>query len=939
MKVKSVKNVRNAFVGSLILLCGVASQTSRAEYPVARTGVFAQTFATPRCDDIFTAAEDLAVEGLDYAKEQAVRQTMAMKDLLSGDPETMLDGLKDLAAQPGDMVNDALKTPMNLMGILADELPDSIVSDVIREGVQRTKGIADDLADSVKIGPDEIIEKFELLQEFGTDVTDVLKNLDDPDGLGQAFSNLQDKWTLSGPLKDIFTAKDPLVGLRKAVTRLQKQVELINIASPVSLGDSAKKVMRRMVLKKAREYIDSVDDPEQKKAMTLYLTLFDEMYAEAEEKLANGETSYSEGRHPFFLAERRLVDYEFMGSSTGSGSDYKFSLLHTKVENEPGCINLGDRIARTTVEMNPNGIFSPPIITPKFDVGSENVPNAVCNVESGRDDWWTRPIDYKLVWGDNCSGGYKDKSVWQPVCPDGFVGVGYVNSGNMYQKPLPNAIACLKADPNLLKVTNGVDAYLGFYANDANSGAKFDATFYQRGFNGMSMMYAIPIIVPAPDPYEVEPEDVVRKTVNIFQPARGTEPVFSKENCVNFYSTRDFGGPTHEKCDLDAPGYQSLKGANNQLDGLGIYSFQCGDGVAAIEIAGPGHPLKIFDCREGGNLGDYENFGFSGRTMSSYIDPTTGETVYSPNLIARNLAVKQKLERARRAEIAIANLIAINNQQYDFCYDGAAAYCYLVGNKYLTGTTGSAPITKSIRTGLDLLREACVIADDWPSGYACPGFRSKAAEICGNDNDAHACFVIAEIYHFGFMGITEDRTRARNTYELACNASPPDGRSCRRYADLVKAGQGGPVSSDDAEVALAHYKEACRVGDAVGCWVAGDEYLAQGDLTAAKDMYDYTCNIGYTPGCDSALGVIDTWQVQYESEETARLLEEATRDTDGDGMPDRWEAFYLLGLNDDTDAAEDANNNGVSNLDEFLRGTDPNRKFVSIVPVLNLLLE
>jgi len=46
-------------------------------------------------------------------------------------------------------------------------------------------------------------------------------------------------------------------------------------------------------------------------------------------------------------------------------------------------------------------------------------------------------------------------------------------------------------------------------------------------------------------------------------------------------------------------------------------------------------------------------------------------------------------------------------------------------------------------------------------------------------------------------------------------------------------------------------------------------------------------------------------------------------DTDGDGMPDGWEIRYGLNPNDPSDAALDCNDNGVTNLDEYLAGLDP----------------
>lgn len=46
-------------------------------------------------------------------------------------------------------------------------------------------------------------------------------------------------------------------------------------------------------------------------------------------------------------------------------------------------------------------------------------------------------------------------------------------------------------------------------------------------------------------------------------------------------------------------------------------------------------------------------------------------------------------------------------------------------------------------------------------------------------------------------------------------------------------------------------------------------------------------------------------------------------DTDGDGMPDKWEEKYGLNPRDPTDAGLDKDNDGFTNLQEYLAGTDP----------------
>ena len=46
-------------------------------------------------------------------------------------------------------------------------------------------------------------------------------------------------------------------------------------------------------------------------------------------------------------------------------------------------------------------------------------------------------------------------------------------------------------------------------------------------------------------------------------------------------------------------------------------------------------------------------------------------------------------------------------------------------------------------------------------------------------------------------------------------------------------------------------------------------------------------------------------------------------DSDGDGVPDEWEATYGFGTNNIADGALDADDDGLSNWAEYVAGTDP----------------
>ena len=51
--------------------------------------------------------------------------------------------------------------------------------------------------------------------------------------------------------------------------------------------------------------------------------------------------------------------------------------------------------------------------------------------------------------------------------------------------------------------------------------------------------------------------------------------------------------------------------------------------------------------------------------------------------------------------------------------------------------------------------------------------------------------------------------------------------------------------------------------------------------------------------------------------------EDAPRDTDNDGMPDEWEIKYHLNPSNDSDNVLDGDNDGYTNIEEYLNSTDP----------------
>jgi hypothetical protein len=67
----------------------------------------------------------------------------------------------------------------------------------------------------------------------------------------------------------------------------------------------------------------------------------------------------------------------------------------------------------------------------------------------------------------------------------------------------------------------------------------------------------------------------------------------------------------------------------------------------------------------------------------------------------------------------------------------------------------------------------------------------------------------------------------------------------------------------------------------------------------------------------------DSINWQADAPTAGRSSSSAIMDTDGDGIPDSWENQYGLRANDPTDAGQDPDGDKISNLGEFLSGTNP----------------
>lgn len=98
--------------------------------------------------------------------------------------------------------------------------------------------------------------------------------------------------------------------------------------------------------------------------------------------------------------------------------------------------------------------------------------------------------------------------------------------------------------------------------------------------------------------------------------------------------------------------------------------------------------------------------------------------------------------------------------------------------------------------------------------------------------------------------------------------------------------------------------------------------------TAGEPIYRLAWSVGNTNGLAAQLTTSNSLDVRGHtlwsgSTFPILTLSAIEIDTDSDGMPDAWETLYGLNANSNTDASEDADGDGQSNLDEYLANTAP----------------
>lgn len=149
----------------------------------------------------------------------------------------------------------------------------------------------------------------------------------------------------------------------------------------------------------------------------------------------------------------------------------------------------------------------------------------------------------------------------------------------------------------------------------------------------------------------------------------------------------------------------------------------------------------------------------------------------------------------------------------------------------------------------------------------------------------------------------EDRIKNQDETDTDCggNCQPCDiGQSCIFNADCASMFCQGSLCQE------ASCEDGVMNGDEsdIDCGGSCSNACADGmRCNVHTDCSSGTCEFGFCGGA---------------------LPQPAGGDTDGDGMPDQWEVQNNLNSNDPSDAALDNDDDGLTNLEEYQYGTDPN---------------
>ncbi len=107
--------------------------------------------------------------------------------------------------------------------------------------------------------------------------------------------------------------------------------------------------------------------------------------------------------------------------------------------------------------------------------------------------------------------------------------------------------------------------------------------------------------------------------------------------------------------------------------------------------------------------------------------------------------------------------------------------------------------------------------------------------------------------------------------------------------------------------------------------------------TTNKGKYTFTTSYELVGKYTYTISAEDKEKNPATTEEKHFWITPDLNDTDNDGIPDWWEAKYGLDLHNPTDAENDNDNDGYTNIEEYKRGTNPLKSVASISELLKNL--